>query len=83
MIKRFLPCFLLGIIGLFCPRPPVPKERKGRYERLVDDISSRDVNPKETARVDAAAASELKELCLEMNNFFQAYYDKYVFLHMR
>jgi hypothetical protein len=35
----------------------------------VDDISSRDVDPKETARVDAAAAAELKGLCHEMNNF--------------
>jgi hypothetical protein len=37
----------------------------------VDDIASKDVDPKETARVDAAAASELKGLCHEMNNFFK------------
>jgi hypothetical protein len=81
MLKRFLLCCLLRIIGLFCPRPPIPEERKGRYDRLVDDISSKDVDPKETARVDAAAACESKGLCHERNNFLKAYYDKYIFLY--
>jgi hypothetical protein len=37
----------------------------------VDDISSRDVNPRETARVDAAAAGELKECVIEIINFLR------------